>query len=203
MCARAEDTKARHRARAEEAKARRLALKAAEAERQERKREVERKITNRTDEVVEAQWIKDSGWYLTYYQTLKGSLQREIKNDATEYMERLYRELILWKKAGRPSVSPLVHPEAVFHSLSTTANSITDKILFTVGYAPLMEQYRLLSAVANELRSCVLDLGHALEEEDAIDEDTPDLQTVQERYSMKRLRFFNSELTRVVEDSGL
>ncbi|KAK1235913.1 hypothetical protein PQX77_000846 [Marasmius sp. AFHP31] len=194
-----------NRIRVEIAKKRRSELEETEALRIKRRKEVDQDPDDYpSDEDLEAGWEKDMQWYQTYYKTLKISIQREVNNDVNQYFEKLYREFVQWKTARRSSVSPTVHPRAVFSSLMNTTETIAFKILSTVGYTALHRRYADLSSVASELYGCVRSLDDALEEEDAIDEDTVgQLRTVEERYIMRGYRFYGPALVRVYEQAGL
>ncbi|KAK1215262.1 hypothetical protein PQX77_022138 [Marasmius sp. AFHP31] len=189
----------------EAAKKRRSELEETERLRIKRRKEVDRDPDNYPpDEDLEEGWEMDMEWYSTYYKSLKISIQREVNNDVDQYFEKLYREFVQWKKARRPSVSPTVHPRAVFSSLTATTEAISFKILSTVGYTALHRRYADLSSVASELYACVRSLDDALDEEDAIDEDTVGhLRTVEERYLVRGYRFFGPALARVYEQAGL
>ncbi|KAJ8088985.1 hypothetical protein PM082_014232 [Marasmius tenuissimus] len=153
---------------------------------------------------AEERLARDLRWYSHYYSTLKGSLVREIQGNPFQYCEDLYHNFMCWKQAKRPSISPLAHPDAVFNSLMTSADTIAGKIININGYSPLAERFRLLAELAHELRSCVSSLRSALEEEDSIDEDTfGTLWTVEERYRMGRLRFFEPYLRELCAEVGL
>ncbi|KAK1216211.1 hypothetical protein PQX77_021163 [Marasmius sp. AFHP31] len=151
--------------------------------------------------LVDEMLARDLRWFSQYYDTLKGSIQRQLNGDAFLYFENLYHDLMAWKKAKRPSVSPLVHPYAVFDSMTSVTDSISARICETTGYSPLLDRYHSLAALAHELRCCVSSLRSALEEEDSIDHKTyGTLWTVKERFDKGRLRFFHSTLYELVAD---
>ncbi|KAL0057718.1 hypothetical protein AAF712_015633 [Marasmius tenuissimus] len=189
-------------------KKRKLELKAAEDRRIKRQKELEVELSYREEDIAErdAEWADDCEWYATYHGSLKTTLQRELGNDAKQYFEKLYRDLVQWNLANRPSVSPLSHPRTVFHSLATIAETILFKIINTVGYTHLLEKYSSFTSLTKELCSCVASLDQALEQEDSINKDTfwtSDLQSLQMQYKKRSLRFFWPMLLRLYEEAGL
>ncbi|KAJ8074739.1 hypothetical protein PM082_022182 [Marasmius tenuissimus] len=189
-------------------KKRKLELKAAEDCQIKRQKELEVELSYREDDIAEqdAEWADDCKWYATYHASLKTTLQRELGNDAKQYFEKLYRDLVQWNLANRPSASPLSHPHTIFHSLATIAETILFKIINTVGYTHLMDKYSSFTSLTKELCSCVASLDQALKQEDGINKDTfwnSDLQSLKTQYKKCSLRFFGPALLRSYEEAGL
>ncbi|KAL0058930.1 hypothetical protein AAF712_014373 [Marasmius tenuissimus] len=189
-------------------KKRKLELKAAEDRRIERQQELEVELSYRKEDIAErnAEWADDCEWYASYHGSLKRTLQRELGNDAEQYFEKLYRDLVQWNLANRPSVSPLTHPRTVFNSLVTISETIHFRIINTVGYTHLLEKYSSFTTLAKELSACVASLDLALDQEDRITKETfwtQDLQSLETQYKRRSLRFFGPGLSLRYEEAGL
>ncbi|KAL0057515.1 hypothetical protein AAF712_015836 [Marasmius tenuissimus] len=136
---------------------------------------------------------------------MKTMFQHEVNNDPQRYLENLYQELVLWKKAERPAVSPLDHPLVVLQSLDTTSKRISQEIRFSMGHIPLMEKFCAFNTVVLHTYGCVSDLQIMLYEEDLIsDDDTAKKYlTLEERYNMRRLKLFDGALQWKYDAAGL
>ncbi|KAK1229012.1 hypothetical protein PQX77_007939 [Marasmius sp. AFHP31] len=136
-------------------------------------------------------------WYSTYVKSLKTSLQQEVNNNAPEYLEWLYHNLIQWKDARCPAVSPLVHPRRVFDSLTTITHEIMYRVVSTMGYGALFWQFFQLNAVVYEIFLCITELDQALDEEEYAGS-----LTIEEQYRSRDLQFFKPNLTRLYQKAG-
>ncbi|KAK1230268.1 hypothetical protein PQX77_006643 [Marasmius sp. AFHP31] len=105
------------------------------------------------DATVEAWRLKDFKWYSTYMKSLKTSVQQEVNNNAPEYLERLYHDLVQWKDAR------------VFNSMTTITREVMYRVVSTMGYGAPFWQFFWLNAVVYEIFSCITELNQALDGE--------------------------------------
>ncbi|KAL0057314.1 hypothetical protein AAF712_016048 [Marasmius tenuissimus] len=192
-----------------EARARRCNPARAQQSRIAARREIDARLAGEEDmdKRDNERYQSDSKYFERHLRTMKTTLQREVNNDPHQYLECLYQELVLWKNANRPAVSPLEHPLVVLQSLDTTAKKICQEIRFTVGHVPLMEKFSTFNAVILHLYGCVTDLQIALYEEDLVDpEDTETFSkysTLEERHGIRRLKMFDGNLQWKYDAAGL
>ncbi|KAL0061496.1 hypothetical protein AAF712_011639 [Marasmius tenuissimus] len=139
----------------------------------------------------------DALYYEQSLRRFKTTLQRELNNDAFQYLENLYREFYLWKTANRPGPSPLDHLLAVLQSLEGTSKKICQEIMSTVGHVQLWEKYNALNHFIYHLQSCINDLHIALLEEDMMDPLDKGVHstysTLEHRHEQRSLRMFDDQ----------
>ncbi|KAJ8092614.1 hypothetical protein PM082_006939 [Marasmius tenuissimus] len=151
---------------------------------------------------------RDSKYLEQHLRTIKTSLQRELNNDPLQYLERLFQELVLWKNANRPAVSPLDHPTAILQSLDHTIKKILQELRCSVLDFLLIEKFHALCIFVLHLLMCVNDLNAALLEEDLVDQvdevtASSHYQTLEERHDMRSLKMFEGGLRYKYEVAGL
>ncbi|KAK1218217.1 hypothetical protein PQX77_019101 [Marasmius sp. AFHP31] len=151
-------------------------------------------------------YLMDAQFYERHLRTLKTSVQREL-NNPQQYLENLYQELILWKRAERPIVSPLAHPIAVLRSLEDTTKKVGHKIRFVVGNDTLLGQFDALHAFVLHVYRCVNDLQIAVYEDNLADPENEDIIpkyiTLEEWHHSKSLQMFDGSLVSKYEMAGL
>ncbi|KAK1227509.1 hypothetical protein PQX77_009485 [Marasmius sp. AFHP31] len=149
----------------------------------------------------------DLQFYERHLRTLKTSLQREVNSDPSHYLEHLYQELLLWKHARQPIISPLEHPITVLQSFEATTKKVAHELRFVVRDDSLWERFNTLNAFASHMYNCVNDLQIAVYEDnlaDPFDDGTPSkFATLEERHESKTLRMFDSTLVQKFEVAGL
>ncbi|KAK1218523.1 hypothetical protein PQX77_011589 [Marasmius sp. AFHP31] len=150
---------------------------------------------------------RDAQYYERHLRVLRTTLQRELNNDPRQYLENLYQELILWKAAKRPVVSPLDHPLLILQSLESSTQKIWRQLRATVGDIPLTEKYCHLHHAVLHICHCVGDLHVALLEEDMMaDVDEAELSrymTLEDRYGTRRLKLFDAAMQHKYDLAGL
>ncbi|KAK1217082.1 hypothetical protein PQX77_020266 [Marasmius sp. AFHP31] len=156
---------------------------------------------------VDDRYILDVQFYERHLRTLKTSLQRELNNDPQQYLEHIYQELILWKYAMRPIISPLEHPIAVLRSLEDKTKKVGHEIRFVVRNDSLMEQFNALNACVLHIYNCLNDLQIAVYEDsvaDTSDDGTVSkYATLEERHESKSFKMFDSSLAIKYKAAGL
>ncbi|KAK1223140.1 hypothetical protein PQX77_013994 [Marasmius sp. AFHP31] len=152
-------------------------------------------------------YILDVQVYERHLRTLKTSLQREVNNNPQQYLEHIYQELILWKYAKRPIISPLEHPITVFQSLKDKTKKVGHEIRFVVMNDSLMEQFNALNACVSHIYNCLNDLQITVYEGSVAntsdDGTVSKYVTLEERYDSKSFKMFDSSLAAKYTVAGL
>ncbi|KAK1225155.1 hypothetical protein PQX77_011911 [Marasmius sp. AFHP31] len=184
----------------------------------QRRLDAQRKLDNRMAGLVDDDEHEDRSkdvdlfqcdvqYYERHLRVLRTTLQRELNNDPRQYLENLYQELVLWKAAKRPVVSPLDHPLVILQSLESSSHKIWRQLRATVGDIPLTEKYCHLHHVILHICNCVGDLHVALLEEDMMaDVDEGELSrymTLENRYGTRRLKLFDAAMQHKYDLAGL
>ncbi|KAJ8091793.1 hypothetical protein PM082_021028 [Marasmius tenuissimus] len=189
------------------AQTRKTNLSRAQQRRIKARRKIDARLAGEEDEDKRdnERWKVDMQYYERHLRTLKTTFQREVNNNPHQYLENLYQELVLWKNAERPAISPLDHPLVVLQSLDNTSKKISQEIRFTMGHVPLMEKFCTFNAVVLHTYGCVSDFQIALYEEDLIsdNETVKKYSTLEERYGMQRLKMFGGALQWKYDAAGL
>ncbi|KAK1234528.1 hypothetical protein PQX77_002266 [Marasmius sp. AFHP31] len=151
------------------------------------------------------QWELETCYFETRLDTIETNLQRFLNYDPKAFFERLYAELVMWRRAFRPSLSPLDHPKAFFESCCEDVDSISKHIWFGVGVASqgLLTRANVLHKLTVQLKSCVVDFALILATEDILDDifDTNRLYLpVEEKYKLGKLQYQNGVLEHMYRD---
>ncbi|KAK1222475.1 hypothetical protein PQX77_014681 [Marasmius sp. AFHP31] len=189
------------------AQTRKTNLARAQQRRIKARRKIDARLAGEEDEDKRdnERWKVDMRYYECHLRTLRTTFQREVNNNPHQYLENIYQELVLWKNAERPAISPLDHPFVVLQSLVNASKKISQDIRFTMGHVPLMEKFCTFHAVVLHTYGCVSDFQIALSEEDMIsdDETAKNYLTLEERYGMRRLKMFDGALQWKYDAAGL
>ncbi|KAL0575878.1 hypothetical protein V5O48_006100 [Marasmius crinis-equi] len=130
-------------------------------------------------------------YYLSRYHTIESQVKRELGGNPSECFVNLYRELILWHDAERPSLSPIEHTVSIFETLDVSVSSLLNWIALRKAKFPIPEertrQFGKLQQLTQFLTECANELMDAVEAEDG-------MTSLKHDYKSGSLKFMDREL---------
>ncbi|KAL0576679.1 hypothetical protein V5O48_005306 [Marasmius crinis-equi] len=149
-------------------------------------------------------------YYLSRYHTIESQVKRELGGNPRQWFVNLYRELILWHDAERPTLSPVEHAVSIFDTLDISTSSLLNWISLRKAEFPIPEertrQFGELQRLTQFLTECASELNDAVEAEDGMASLKHDYKGGSLKFMGRELRestvYLNSyTITQIVNDS--